>query len=221
LSNETPTELCIRLEELFQELRLLPGDAAVTFIDTQQIGYLVNALRHEKEWDTACSAIQSAQIKGDITFKQACDELRFRCEASRANELTDKSVKGKRVKGMLTKAKDESDTVAEQVSEKILRLISTMSKRQNTGGENVPHKDTKGKKQHIKQECLAANCSEMTTFPLCSLHYHSLVSAKCPSLKLRTDFGEATFNPATSLIVYPPKTPAARLPSNTKKVLKQ
>jgi hypothetical protein len=49
LPNESPTELCLRLEELFQELKMLPGHAAVTFIDTQQIGYLLNALRHEKE----------------------------------------------------------------------------------------------------------------------------------------------------------------------------
>jgi hypothetical protein len=57
LPNETPTELCLRLEELFQELRLIPGDAAVVFNDTQQIGYLINALRHEKEWEFVCSSI--------------------------------------------------------------------------------------------------------------------------------------------------------------------
>ncbi len=64
LADETPTELCLRLDELFQELRDLPMDAAVTFIDTQKIEYLFNALRHEKEWDYVCSAIISAQIKG-------------------------------------------------------------------------------------------------------------------------------------------------------------
>ncbi len=59
------------------------------FNDTQQIGYLVNALRHESEWDTVCSTITPAQIQGNLTFRQACDELRFRCEATRANELMD------------------------------------------------------------------------------------------------------------------------------------
>jgi hypothetical protein len=221
LTNETPTELCMRLEELFQELRLLPGDAAVSFTDTQQIGYLVNALRHEKEWENVCSAIQSAQIKGDTTFKQACQELRFRCEAARANDLMDKPVKGKRVKGLLTKAQEDMDAVTEQVTEKIRGLISTMSKRQNIAGADIIPVDKKGKKQYVKQECLAADCAEMTTFPLCPLHYHSLVSAKCPSLTLRNAYGEATFNNATSLIEYPPKTPSSRLPSNTKKVLKQ
>ena len=48
LPDESPTELCLRLDELFQELRDPPGDAAVTFIDTQKVGYLVNALRHER-----------------------------------------------------------------------------------------------------------------------------------------------------------------------------
>ena len=49
LPNETPTALCFRLGELFEELSLLPGNAAVVFSDTQKIGYLLNALRHEEE----------------------------------------------------------------------------------------------------------------------------------------------------------------------------
>jgi hypothetical protein len=49
--DETPTELVLRLEELFQELKSLPGEAAMVFNDTQCIGYLLGALRHEKEWD--------------------------------------------------------------------------------------------------------------------------------------------------------------------------
>ena len=60
LPNETPTALVLRLEELFQELELLPKEAAVTFIDTQKIGYLINALRHEDEWAVVSSAITSA-----------------------------------------------------------------------------------------------------------------------------------------------------------------
>ncbi len=74
------------------------------FNDTQKVGYLVNALRHEKEWDYVCSAITSAQIKCGYTFHVACNELKFRCEASRANELMDKPVKGKRVKGLVSKS---------------------------------------------------------------------------------------------------------------------
>jgi hypothetical protein len=103
--NETPTALCLRLDELLQELRDLPGDAAMTFNDTQQIDYLLNALGHEPEWDNDCSTITSKQIQGTTTFRQACDELRFRCEAERANEMMDRPIKGKKVKGLLTQAK--------------------------------------------------------------------------------------------------------------------
>jgi hypothetical protein len=202
---------------------MLPGDAAVTFIDTQQIGYLINALRHEKEWDHVCSTITSRQIKGDITFRQACEELKVRCEVSRAHDLMDKPIKGKRVQGLVSKAKDEDAAMADLVNEKILSLISTMSKRHNQGetpsaGPSLPA-TKKEKKKVEKHECLVAECTEFTAYPLCPLHYHSLVSAKSPSLKLRNGYGEATFDMASSLIVYPPRTPVNRLPSNVKKTL--
>lgn len=222
LPNETPTELCMRLEEIFQELKLLPGDASVTFVDTQQIGYLLNALRHEKEWDHVCSTITSKQIQGNITFRQACDELKFRCEATRAQELMDRPVKGKRVQGLLanTKADGDLDLVAEQV----LGLISTMAKRRNLNND-APHPnpnpagDKPKDKKKKKLECLAADCAELTAYPLCSLHYHSLVSAKISSLQLRNKYGEATFDPKTNLIVYPSQIPKDRLPvTGTKRV---
>ncbi len=98
LPDETPTKLCLRLAELFAELELLPGSAAITFIDTQRIGYLLNAFRHESEWDVVCSAITSAQIKGNITFREACEELKIRCETTRAHELMDKPIRGRKVK---------------------------------------------------------------------------------------------------------------------------
>ena len=212
LPNETPTALCLRLAELFQELELLPGDAAVKFNDTQQIGYLINALRHESEWDTVSSAITSAQIQGTLTFRQACEELRVRCEVARAHDLMDSSVKGKKIKGLIGKTADEGTTVADQVSEKVLGMISSMSKRHNIEINNASASGKKDKRKFEKLECLAADCDEMTTYPLCPFHYHSLVSAKTPILKLRNDYGNAVFDSPTSLIVYPPKTPVSRLP---------
>ena len=214
LPNETPTELCMRLEEIFQELKLLPGDASVTFVDTQQIGYLLNALRHEKEWDHVCSTITSKQIQGAITFRQACDELKFRCEATRAHELMDRPVKGKKVKGLIANAKEDIDL--ESVTEQILGLISTAAKRRNaiTDAPNPtpnPAADKNDRKKK-KLECLAADCAELTAYPLCSLHYHSLVSAKISSLSLRNKYGEATFDPTTNTIAYPSKVPKDRLP---------
>jgi len=229
LPDETPTALCLRLEELFEELELLPGNAAVTFVDTQRIGYLVNALRHEKEWETVCSAITSAQIKGGISFREACNELRFRCEASRAHELMDKPVRGKKVKGLAGKLQtsDESETI-EELSDKMHTLLSTMSKRHNVSTDKTaPAGDgsaTPGaksaKRKFMKQQCLADNCTEETGFSLCGLHYHSLISAKIPTLKLRNGYGDATYDATTNLIVYPPRTPTDRLPSNSPRKVK-
>ncbi len=194
LPNETPTALCLRLEEMFQELKLLPGDAAVTFNDTQQLGYLISALRHESEWDTVSSAITSAQIQGNLTFRQACEELHVRCEVSRAHELMD----------FVGKVTDDVATVAEQVTDKIVGLISSMSMRQNAATPELPASKKKAKKKFEKLECLASDCTELTSYPLCPLHYHSLVSAKTPILKLRNDYGNAIFDAPTSLIVYSP-----------------
>jgi hypothetical protein len=38
--NETPTELILRSEEIFQDLEMLPNNAAMKFNDTQCIGYV-------------------------------------------------------------------------------------------------------------------------------------------------------------------------------------
>ena len=211
LADETPTELCLRLDELFQELRDLPGDAAVTFIDTQKVGYLVNALRHEKEWEYVCSAITSAQIKGGYTFREACNELKFRCESSRANDLMDKPVKGKRVKGYVSKPNDDGidmDLKDDKVSAMVMGLISSMSKKLNT--DTDPGKKSR-RKQRPSYPCLAADCEEQTSFPLCPLHYHPLLSGKSQHVKLKSGYGEATYDSSSQSVVYPPKVPENRL----------
>jgi hypothetical protein len=211
LADESPTELCLRLDELFQELRDLPMDAAVTFIDTQKIGYLINALRHEKEWDYVCSAITSAQIKGGYTFREACNELKFRCESARANDLMDKPIKGRKVKGLLTKTKDDDNEVPlsdEKSSESVMSLISSMSKKLNTEID-AARKDRR--KQRPTHPCLAVDCEEQTTFPLCPLHYHPLLSGKSQQVKLKSGYGDATYDSASQSVVYPSKVPENRL----------
>jgi hypothetical protein len=125
LKDETPTAMCLRLQDIFQDLKLLPGDAAMVFNDTQQIGYLLGALRHEKAWEHVHSTITSAQIQGAITFTQACNELRVRCEDSRANDVMDRPVGNKRVKAYVAQVKDDS---SEQLTpEKIMAYTSTMT----------------------------------------------------------------------------------------------
>jgi hypothetical protein len=226
LPDETPTALCLRLEELFEELELLPGNAAVTFVDTQRIGYLLNALRHEKEWDTVASSITSSHIRGGITFRGACNELRYRCEAARAHELMDRTVTGrKKIRGLAGKTQVTDETESDTI-EKMYTLLSTMSKRQNgdkttpAGDEKATPGDKGGRRQWVSQPCLAENCTEETRFSLCGVHYHSLISAKITTLKLRNGYGDATYDVTTNLIVYPPRTPTDRLPTNSPRKVK-
>jgi hypothetical protein len=218
LPDESPTALCLRLGELFQELRDLPGDAAVTFIDTQKVGYLVNALRHEKEWDYVCSAITSAQIKGGYSFHDACEELKIRCEASRVNDILDKPVKGKRVKGLVTKntSVDSVDEVDSSLSAQVLSLISTYSKKHNSDKDKESKDSTSDKKNRRKRTtlpCLAKGCDEQTSFPLCPLHFHSLLSGKTESVELSHNYGHATYDSSSQFVVYPAKVPDTRLSS--------
>jgi hypothetical protein len=218
--DESPAEVILRLEELFQDLELLPDNSAMIFNDTQRIGYLLSALRHESQWNNVASTITSRQIAGDITFRQACDELRLRCEAESAYKIIDKEVKDKRkVHAYPAKVTPDDEGVDEKVDEAVTVLISTMSKRLNKEGGSEPSKPGpkktggKGKPKYEKRECLAKGCDTLTTFPLCGNHYHSIVSGKSPSVALRNDYGEATFNSDTNGIVYPPKVPASLLPA--------
>jgi hypothetical protein len=221
LPNETPTALVLRLEELFQELELLPSEAAVTFIDTQKIGYLLNALRHEEEWNVVCSYITSAQIKGQITFREACEELKVRCETARAHDMLDRSVKGRKVQTHLAQSKDPETPVAEEWTEQVKTFISTVSKRLNlNSGETGASGAKSKKKRNVQKECLADGCDQKSPFSLCGIHYHSLVSAKVPFVKLRNGYGDATYNESTKFIDYPSKTPADRLPSNAPRKVK-
>jgi hypothetical protein len=219
LPNETPTALVLRLEELFQELELLPKEAAVTFIDTQKIGYLINALRHEEEWSIVSSAITSAQIKGTMTFREACEELKVRCETARAHDLMDRPVKGKKVPTLLATSTDDSSSTADNWTATVKTFISTVSKRLNLNSDPATP-NTRKKRGGIQKECLADGCDQKSPFALCGVHYHSLVSAKISSLKLRNGYGDATYNVTTSFIDYPSKVPADRLPTNAPRKVK-
>jgi hypothetical protein len=216
--HETPTELILRLEELFQDLEMLPNNAAMKFNDTQCIGYLLGALRHEPRWETVTSAITSSQLRGEATFRQACDELRFRCEADKAYELLDKQVAGKRrVQGLGAKViSDETPEILLPVEDEVKAFISSMSKRLNQTSDQTKLEDKKGgrtKKIYEKRECIAKGCTTQSTFPLCGLHYHSLVSGKSDSVELRNDWGNASFNAETNTMVYPSKVPPNLLPT--------
>jgi hypothetical protein len=215
--DETPTELCLRLEELFQDLKSLPGDAAMVFNDTQCIGYLLGALRHEKEWETVHSYITSCQIKGNITFAEACGELRVRCEATRANQVIDRPVGGKKVNALVSTVQAPSVPIS---AEQIVALISTMSMKHqpDVALPSSASKPKGGRGSRPLYPCLAKDCTEQTPFPLCGTHYHSLIAAKIQSLELRQNYGNASYDAETKLVVYPTTVPSDRMPSNIKRV---
>ena len=102
-ADETGTELVLRLQELFEDLEAVPGQSAIVFSDTQKINYyLLSAVKHERSLQSVYVQIQTDQLRGRITFEQSCDDLRYRCEANRADELLNTQVKGS-VKGLLAR----------------------------------------------------------------------------------------------------------------------
>ncbi len=154
------------------------------------------------------SSITSAQIRGQITFREACEELKVRCETARAHELLDRPVKGKKVQTHLAQSKDAESPIAEEWIEQVKTFISTVSKRLNlTSGDAGLSGPKRLRKKGDPKECLADGCDEKSPFALCGVHYHSLVSAKITSLKLRNGYGDATYNASTHFIDYPSKTP--------------
>jgi hypothetical protein len=81
------------LIELFEDLEHIPGTAAVCLNDTAKLGYLLSAIRHERDLGAVYAQLQTDQLRGKVTFAQACQELHFRCEAIRADNLLDTKFK--------------------------------------------------------------------------------------------------------------------------------
>ncbi len=86
-------------------------------------------------------------------------------------------------------------------------LISSMSKKVNV--DKVPKK--KGRRVRPMHPCLADGCNEETSFPLCPLHYHPLLSGKSTSVKLKHGYGDATYDSSSQVVVHPAKVPEQRL----------
>jgi hypothetical protein len=193
--DETPSEVTLRLEELFDDLESIPGTAAMTLNDTQKINYLLSAIRPERALASVYSQIQTEQVRGTITFVQACDDLRFRCEALRADDLLHAANQPVRVRGLL--AAPEDTPSPGQAPVPTHALITTADKRQNRGAT--------GKKEPVP--CTVKGCDTMTAahLRLCKRCYHECIAGKTPTLTLKT--GEkATFDTTTQRIVFPSGT---------------
>jgi hypothetical protein len=87
--DEDASTFCFRLVELIEDLELIPGSAAVYLTDTQKLGYLLSAIRHETSLQAVYSQLQSEQLRGTVSFDLACQELHHRVEAMRADDYLD------------------------------------------------------------------------------------------------------------------------------------
>jgi hypothetical protein len=184
-SDESASGFCLRLREIFEELEMVPGQSSVTMNDTQKIGYLLSGLRQETQLQSVYVALQDKQLRGAITFEDACIDLHHRCEAIRADELLTMSVRGQ-PRGQNQKA-----------------LVSTEGKRQNKTTSIIEMKP-----------CLQKDCEDLVKMylPLCPLHYHQCISGKCAEVELKDGLGTAKFNAKTQVIDYPPSVPKDRFP---------
>ncbi len=140
------------------------------------------------------------------------------------HQLIDKEVKGKqKVHGyqaiVVPDVPEEVSASAPDVEDAVKALISSVKKRINKNGSNAPAKSggkknlKKSKKEYEKRECLAKGCTILSTFTLCGLHYHSVVSGKTPALELRNEFGNAVYDAESKVVEYPAKVPANLLPA--------
>jgi hypothetical protein len=201
---ESVSELVLRLQEMFEDLEAVPGPSAIVFGDTQKINYLLSAIKHERSLQPVYVQIQTDQLRGRITFEQACDDLRYRCESNRADELLNAQVKPAKVRGYLSLGPDLAAPADESLgadgTSGSVALITSASKRQNLGPE------TRAKKTSSKEQnpCLATGCS--STVPphirLCRMHFHECIAGKQANLPLRTG-GTAHYDASTNKIVYP------------------
>jgi hypothetical protein len=188
-TDETPSEVVLRLQELFEDLEAIPGSAAMSFNDTQKINYLLSAICPERSLASVFSQIQTAQVRGTITFGQACDDLRYRCEALRADDLLSAANQPVKVRGMIAAASSPPANLNDPIA-----LISTADKRQNRGASS----------KRDATPCLVQGCDTPTVgnLRLCKRCYHECVAGKTPSLQLKTG-DKATFDTASNRVVFP------------------
>jgi hypothetical protein len=176
--DETANELCLRLQELFENLEAVPGASMVVFSDTQKFNYLLSAIRSERSLTSVYTMIQSDQLRGRITFDQACEDLRYRCEAIRADELLSTSVRTTKVRTLAAATASDPDPDKDTLPHQHLlggavpALITSANKRQNATNTK------RGEKNLV--ECLAKGCVTLTPkhLRLCRMHYHECIAGK-------------------------------------------
>ena len=191
LRDETPSEFCVRLVELLEELETVPGTASVSMNDTQKLGYLLSAIRHESSLQSVYTQLQKDQLRGDVTFEEACDQLHHRCDAIRADEYLDSAFHGER------------------------RALASAGPQVLVSTEITKHH----KEAATRLPCLAKDCAGMIVsfLPLCKGCYLQITSGKMPSIILRDGLGTATYDTKVQRIAFPPSVPASRVPAPGKR----
>jgi hypothetical protein len=143
----------------------------------------------------------------------ACDDLRFRCEALRADDLLHAAVQPSKVRGLILASPDDSSVPGPAPASSTRALITTADKRQN--------RVAPVKKEPVP--CTVKGCDTMTAahLRLCKRCYHECIAGKPPTLTLKS--GEkATFESTTQRIVFPSSdkgSKAATLP-DTRSIIK-
>ncbi len=177
--------------ELLEELETVPGTAVVCMNDTQKLGYLLSAIRHETSLQAVYVQLPKDQLKGTVTFEEACDELHHRCDAIHADEYLYSTFHGER---------------RALVSSGPQVLVSAENKKQN-------------KEPAARLPCLAKYCAGMIVsfLPFCKSCYLQCTSGKMSPIVLRDNLGTATYDLTIQRIVFPPAVPASRVPVPGKK----
>jgi hypothetical protein len=188
--DENASLFCMRLVELIEDLEAIPGNSAVFLTEQQKIGYLLSAIRHETSLQSVYSQLQSEQLRGSVTFDQACRELHFRCESIRADDYLD----SRPGKALISTAKAISTEKA---------LISTERKKKGQDGQSTE-----------KLSCLKKGCPTMIPayLPLCKVCYLECMAGKTVTITLRDSLGNATYNATTQKIDFPACMPTSRFP---------
>ncbi len=112
-ADESASGFCLRLREIFEDLEMVPGPSSITMNDTQKIGYVLTGIHQEKALQAVYVALQDKQLRGGVTFEEACDDLHHRCEAIRTDELLDTPVRGQSKALITTQAKRQNKVTSE------------------------------------------------------------------------------------------------------------
>jgi hypothetical protein len=168
----------------------------VTLNGTQKINYLLSAIRPERTLASVYAQIQTQQVRGTITFEMACEELRFRCEELRADDLLHAAHQSSKVRALLANGETESSSLvgSSTAAAVVPALITTSDKRQN--------RQATRKKELV--ECLAQGCATLTPshLRLCKKCFHGCIAGKSPSVPLKSG-DKAMYDPSTQRMVFP------------------